>query len=213
MEKTRKTSKLILILLLVLIAGLSIGFAAFDRNLTIQSGAKVTPNPDGFSVVFSAEQNSSTAGTTVTDGTYAEAVTIAANSTTLSGLTATFTEPGQTATWEFYAYNAGIYDAFLNDVTLGDIEYTIDPKYGTDENKVKEAIKGIKLQVKVNETTFTSSNDTVNTHTLEEKTGEKVVVTLSYEANSAIADGNFDVTIGDIVLGYDSIDTGIPAAE
>lgn len=215
MEKSRKTKKVILIVLLLLIVGLSIGFAAFGEDLTIRTGATVTPNPDGFAVVFSASKTEAIAGQTVTDGTYAQAANIEANSTTLPSvetekLSATFTEPGQTATWKFYSFNNGIYDAFLNDVTIGDI--TCTAKQGTDQSKVDEAAEGISVTVSVGGSTYTGKgNSAINGHSLAKNSGEEIVVTLKYAANSAIADGNFDVTVGDIILGYDSIDEGVTA--
>lgn len=207
MEKTRKTNKIIVVLLLILLAGLSIGFAAFEKDLTIKSGASVTPDPEGFAVVFSSSKTASSAGSVVTDGTYAQEATFDANTTTLTDLKANFTEPGQTATWTFYSFNAGMYDAFLNDVTLGAI--TCTAKLGTDQSKVDAAAEGIHVKVSVNETEFTTSNNAINNHLLKKGEGEEVTVTLSYDAGSAIADGNFDVTVGDIILGYDSIDVGV----
>ena len=207
MEKTRKTNKIILVLLLILIAGLSIGFAAFEKDLIIKSSASVTPNPDGFAVVFSASKTESVSGSVVTDGTYAQEATIGTNATVLSNLKASFTEPGQTATWKFYTFNAGQYDAFLNDVTLGQI--TCTAKEGTDQAKVDAAAEGISVKVSVNAVEFPASNSAVHNHTLRKSEGEEVIVTLTDASGSAIADGNFDVTVGDIILGYDSLDVGL----
>ncbi len=204
MEKSRKAKKSILIILLLLVVGLSIGFAAFTSNLTIRSSATVTPNPNTFKVVFSSSKTESAGGSAVTDGTYATGGTFAQNATTLEGLTATFTAPGQTATWELYSFNDGEFDAFLNSVTVGDI--TCEAKEGTDADKVAEAAKGIKISVAVNSETYNTTTNGITGHTLAKGTGEKVTVTLSYESGSAIADGDFNVKIGDIVLGYDSID-------
>ena len=204
MEKNRKAQKGILIVLLLVVVGLSIGFAAFTSTLKIQTTASVSTNPNTFSVVFSTSSTESVAGDPVYDGTYATGGTFQAGATTLSGLKASFTSPGQTATWKVYAYNAGEFDAFLNSVTLGEISYTA--KDGTDEEKVAEAVKGIKVTVKVGSTTYDATNASITDHELAKGAGEEVLVTLTYAAGSAIADGDFDVTVGDIILGYDSID-------
>lgn len=204
MEKSRKAKKSILIILLLLVVGLSIGFAAFTSNLTIKSSATVTPNPNTFKVVFSSSKTESAGGAATTDGTYGKGGTFAQNATTLEGLTATFTAPGQTATWTLNSFNAGEFDAFLNNVTVGTI--TCEAKDGTDATKVAEAAKGISISVKVGPATYTETTNTITGHTLPKGEGEEVVVTLTYAGGSAIADGDFDVKIGDIVLGYDSID-------
>ena len=203
MEKSRKTNKIILILLLVLIIGLSIGFAAYGRELKITTGATVQGDEAGFKVVFSTTQDEATAGTIEKDG-YAGALTIGADSTELKDFKATFTAPGQTATWNFYAYNDGKFDAFLNKVTVGEI--TATPKNGTDAAKVTEALKGISVKIEVGTSEFTETKELTATHELEIGKGEPVTLTIEYASNSAIADGDFDVTVGDIILHYNSVD-------
>ena len=204
MEKTRKMKKTILLVLLLVVVGLSIGFAAFSSNLTIRSSATVKPDASTFKVVFSASATESVGGSVVTDGNYASGGTFDANTTTLEGLTATFTEPGQVATWEIYSFNAGAYDGYLNTVTLGEI--TCSAKTGTTDSMVQEAAKGIKLKVSAGDAIYDATTEGISGHILEQGKGEKIVVTLTYQAGSAIADGDFEVSIGDIKLGYDSVD-------
>ena len=204
MEKSRKMNKAILIVLLLLVVGLSIGFAAFNSNLTIRSSATVKPDSSTFKVVFSSSATESTGGTVVTDGTYAKGGTFGTDTATLENLTAEFTAPGQTATWEVYAFNAGQFTAFLNSVTVGEI--VCEAKQNTDPAKVAAAAEGIKLKVDVGSSSYDETTEGINSHSLAKGVGEKVVVTLEYEHGSAIADGDFTVSIGDIILGYESID-------
>ena len=218
MEKSRKTNKLILVLLLLLIAGLSIGFAAFDKNLTISfSQSTVKPDKEGFSVVFSSS-NSDVATDAIVPSKSEDSVTgtnANISGTTLSGLSAVFQKPGQSVTWEVYAYNDGKYDAFFNDITLGKI--TCTAVEGTDQSKVDIAATGLVLTVTVGGETFsiTGAETTGKTetpaaeHKLKINNGEKVTVKLEFNANASntLADGDFNVTIGDIVLGYDSVNT------
>ena len=204
MEKSRKTNKLILILLLVLIIGLSIGFAAYGRELKITTSATVKGDEAGFKVVFSTAENAATHGKLEANGCAGE-VTIAENSIELSDVKATFTEPGQTATWSFYAFNDGKFDAFLNGVTIGEI--TATAKNGTDEEKVAEAVKGISVKLSVDSVDYTETkNPLTSTYKLPTNEGIPVVLTMTYAQNSAIADGDFDVSVGDIKLHYSSID-------
>lgn len=203
MEKERKNRKIILIVLLIAVLALSIGFAAFTSKLRIQSGATVTPDPTAFKVVFSSSATSSIEGTPIYGGK-ASGGTIDKGATTISGLNANFTAPGQEATWTFYAFNDGEYNAFLNAVTVGTISCIADE--GTDPVKVTEASKGIKLKVSVGGKEYTSSDNAIDSHGLTKNTGEQVIVTLTYEEGSTTVDGNFDVIIGDITLEYNSAD-------
>lgn len=202
MEKERKNKKIILIILLVLIILLSVGFALFASQLKIQLSATVSPDPNSFKVVFSSSPNESVAGQPIHGGT-ASGGTFGKDATTVSGLTATFTAPGQTATWKFYSFNSGEYDAFLNKVTLGEIVCTPN---GADPVKVEEAAKGLSVKVSVDGQEYAATNDGINGQSLAKGTGEEVVITLSFAAGSAPVDGNFNVSIGDITLEYNSAD-------
>lgn len=202
MEKERKNKKIILIILLILILLLSVGFAVFTVKLKIQSTASVSPDPNSFKVVFSSSLTSSLKGQPVYAGK-AEGGAFEKDATTISGLNANFTAPGQTATWKFYAYNDGEYDAFLNKVTLGEISCVPD---GADPAKVAEAQKGLNIIISVGGEMYVKTNDNINSHKLPKGTGEEIVVILQYLAGSAVTDGDFNVTIGDITLDYNSAD-------
>ena len=52
MEKNRKFKILSIVLLVMAIAGMTLGFAAFSTTLSISSSASVTPNRDSFGVKF-----------------------------------------------------------------------------------------------------------------------------------------------------------------
>lgn len=203
MEKSRKTKKMILIVLLLVVVALSIGFAAYSSTLTIQSSALVKGDPDAFSVVFSSSDTESIGGTPIYDGTYATGGTFEKSARILTDLSATFDAPNQTATWKVYAYNDGSFPAYLNGITVGSI--TCTAKDGTDQTKVDDAAKGIKLSVTVGQT-YTQTTNNITGHQLGIGHAEEVIVTLTYEDGSAIADGNFDVAIGDITLLYESVD-------
>lgn len=202
MEKSRKAKKIVLIVLLLLVIGLTIGFAAFVSELTISSSATVEGNANNFKVAFS-ESATEVTGSTSTIGENATAGGTFSG-TALSGLKAEFTAPGQTATWTVYAYNDGQFDAFLNDVTIGSI--TGKAGDGTTQSYVDEAVKGISISVKVGGASYSQTTTGLTSHKLEQGTGEEIIVTLTYAADSAIADGDFTVNIGDIKLNYESVD-------
>ena len=204
MKKDGNLKIITIVALIVAVIGLGVGFAAFSRTLTIQSRATVSPSSDTFKVGFSSSATSLEAGPAVTDGTYASGGTFQAGSTTLSDLTASFTAPGQTATWKVYAFNSGEYEAFLNEVYVGSI--TCTPKEGTDAAMVASACSSLDVSVKVGANTFETSNNSISAHRLAKGLGEEVLVSLSYESGGARADGDFDVALGNIYLFYGSVD-------
>lgn len=209
-----KGYKVIAIVALVLgVIGVTLGYAAFSSTLTITSSAEVRPDPNTFNVDFSSsntmvetnditpELNKTVAGFTATDATI--------NNTSdplISNLKATFTEPGQSATYSFYSYNAGEYVAYLESIVFSGTK-TCTAKEGTTQTLVDSACNGISLSVKVgSESATKTSVAKVTGHTLGVGAAEEVVVTISYDDGSALADGDFDVTLPDIVLTYDSVD-------
>lgn len=215
MERDRGTKIIAIVALCVAIVGLSVGFAAFSSNLTINSSAKVTPNASDFDVNFSTSNTSELDGTVNGVGTNsatAEDATIDnSDAPTITGLKANFTEPGQTVTYSFYAHNAGKYVAYLNNVTYSNVSGKTATKVctagiGTDATMVEAACNGIKVSVKVGSDTYTGSKDSITNHSLAIDAYEEVVVTIEYASSATRADGDFEVAFGDIVLTYDSVD-------
>ena len=206
--------------LVIGVMGLTIGFAAFSQTLTIKSAADVTPASNVLDIVFSTSKTAKAAGTvtptTTGTGVTADDATIDAAGTTISGLKAHFTEPGQTATYSFNVYNASAYVAYLNSVTFatasgGDSFKKCTAGTGTTQSYVDGACNGISVSVAVGDTspyTRTSTEGTVSSginHSLAATTGEAVTVTITYAAGSSEADGDFTVAFGDIKLGYSSV--------
>ena len=116
-------NKIMIIVVLLSIMGITIGFAAFTANLTISSSATVNPNASSFKVVFSNKSNSidtSDVTPTLTPTTLSANQGIIDNTTnpTITNLNVNFTEPGQKAVYSFYVYNAGEYTAYLNSITF-----------------------------------------------------------------------------------------------
>lgn len=240
-----RNSKVIAIVALCIgVVGLSLGFAAFSSTLTIKSSASVKPNADTFNVDFSSTTGSVVSGAVeatraiinaeggvVADAVVPEAFIASAasiNNTSnpeITGLNVVFTEPGQQATYKFYARNAGELTAYLNSLTF--TETTVGEVTGTkvctaatltDEEiaagatqatpaLVAQACNGISISVKVGkEANTTASIPTISGHDLAAGNEEEVTVTIKYAADAVRADGKFDVAFGDIVLVYDSLD-------
>ena len=216
MDRDRSTKVIAIVALCVAVFGLSVGFAAFSNDLTIKSEATVKPNASDFDVNFSSSDTSETDGTVTAtksnESVTAEPATISnADAPTISGIKVGFTEPGQSATYRFFAHNAGKYNAFLNNVTFknakdANANIACVAAEGTNANMVASACQGISIKVKVGTTTFVEPTPNITSHELPIDQYEPVEVTIEYASGAARADGDFQVNIGDIVLTYGSVD-------
>ena len=217
MEKNRGAKIIAIIALLVAVSGLSLGFAAFSNSLTITSGASVTPNSNTFNVDFS----SSNVSLETNDIVPVKSVStiIATNATidntsvpTISNLSATFTEPGQSVTYTFYAYNSGEYDAYLKTISYLNVVNSSSFKVctastGTNATLVQSACDSISVKVKAGSEAETNGTvASISGHKLEKGAFETITVTIDYAAGGARADGDFSVSFGEIALGYSSVD-------
>ena len=215
MEKNRGSRVIAIIALIVAVLGLTIGFAAFSSTLNISSSANVKPNAETFKVLFSSSNTSLetekiTGKTTATSGvTVGEASIVNTGTTpTISGLTAGFTEPGTSVTYEFYVHNAGEYEAYLKSINYANVNGKNNPKVctavdteNTTSSLVSKACEDITLTVKVGEQTVTGTETNMN-QLLIRKNFTPVTVTINYADNGNRADGDFNVEFGDISFTY-----------
>lgn len=199
-ENTGKT--VALAALAVSVIGLGVGFAAFSRTLTLQSSATVKPSDDTFSVKFNAA-----GGTVAPTTTGATGSTATVTDTTVSGMKAAFTAPGQSVTYTVPVLNDGEYVAYLNSINYASGVSCTAGSSATD-SLVQAACSGIEVSVKAgSDAAVTTSKTSITGHTLAAKSGtEDVVITISYKEGSSRADGDFTVAIGDITLDYGSAD-------
>ena len=211
--KIRKKQMTMFIIAIVGVFAISIGFAAFSSTLRISSQASVTPNSNTFSVVFSSDENSlKTDAVAANPSNLGDPATIDNSSNpTISGLNAKFTAPNQSVTYTFYARNTGEFLAYLNYITFTNVEGASSNKVctasdGTSQALVDQACNGISMSVKVGTLDpVTTSQSSIQNHTLATNTSEVVTVTISYAENAALADGAFNVSFGDVSLIYSSI--------
>ena len=166
-------------------------------------------------------------------GATTASITASNTASTISGVHAYFTEPGQRVTYTFKVSNLGSYRAYLKSVTFmgatteqGGTQGSNSSIYcvpGEDEDHIvtnldpansgTSACAGISYNIQIGDgaqsetmTTY-SSNTTVQDSTgLAPSNGEAtVVVTITYANGATRADGPFTVNFGDIVVGYSSI--------
>lgn len=215
MEKDRSSKTLAIIALVVAVAGLSLGFAAFASNLEISPSADVTPDDSTFKVVFT-ESNPVNVGddnkiTPELTGATAEDAEISGE-TTLTGINAHFTAPNQTVTYRLYAHNAGELKAYLNAITFSKEKPVCTAKEGAKgatQATVNTACANISIKVSVGDTTnIQGTTDLRNTHELAVDGYEEVVVEIHYGGTKEQqADGDFTVDFGNITLEYNATGT------
>lgn len=217
MERNKKTKVIAIVALIVGVIGLSIGFASFSSILNVQSSANVKPYNSTMNVIFSsaeskAEVTEITPVVTPNSLVATNGIIDNSNDPTISNLSATFTEPGQTAVYKFYAYNAGELNSFLKrivfeNVTVQNATKVCTASAGTSDELVQKACEKISVKVKVgNELETSTGKASITGHTLAKENGEAVVITLEYEAGTNRADGDFNVAFGNITLNYSSAD-------
>ncbi len=221
-KKNNNNNKVIIILcLLAIVVSLSIGFSVFSNNLIIKQGATVTPDPSDFKVLFSSSKDSLQTNTITPNGNHNATATPAIidnkdpTHPKITGIKATFTGPDQSADYIFYVRNEGDYVAYLKSINIG--AKTCTAKQGTSQDLVDEACKTINLTMSVGEGgsdnplyDLHTTKDNITSHPLEKNASERIYVWIGYSRNypnGPVADGDFDVTFGDITLTYSTTDS------
>lgn len=216
MEKNKGSKIIAIVALVVAVFGLTLGFAAFSNTLTISSSAYVSPSSDNFKINFSTSSTSATSTGNVTGSPTgaATAGTATLAGTTVSGIKANLTAPGETVSYTFYTHNTGEYDAFLNSITFENVAGQSAPKVcaavdqaNTTASLVSAACEDISISVKVgSDAAVSGSKATISNHKLLKTANEAIIVTITYAANGDRADGAFNVSFGDLKLVYGTVD-------
>ena len=224
MQSKDRTYQVIAIVALVIgVCALTVGFAAFATNLTISSSAEVVPS-SVLDVVFSTSNSSAVTGTvagTASGETGASGSTATLAATTVTGIKANFTKPGQKVTYTFNVYNNSAFTGYLTGITFKDVTgenapKVCAPKSGSTNPATTgyaDACNGITLKLTVGNagalangvTTSQTAANIGDATGLAASASYPVVVEVEYAAGSAEADGDFTVSFGDIVLSYSSV--------
>jgi hypothetical protein len=215
-NKIGKRKKITIVILCLIVIGLTIGYATFYSELNISPYAIVRPNQATFSVLFSKSSDSTdTSGVVPTVVGDVEASTAKINNNgdpTISRMNIIFSEPGQSVTYTFYARNVGEYKAFLNNVIfensdLGDSFKVCSSIEGTNQSDVDNACNYIKVSLEIGDNSSYTETEKVSNHELDINKSEKIVLTVSYDANDNVVNGDFTVDFGLITLVYSTIGT------
>ena len=215
MERQRKTKVMFMLALMLVIVGMSLGFAAFSATLNISSSASVTPDSGSFYLGFYPSTtpmlDDALIAPTTSGGATGSSVTLSSGSTTISGLTANFTEPGQTITYNFYVGNESEYDAYLRGIEFLNVNGASSNKVCTAGNGatislVESACNAISMTVNVNGTTATSTDTAISVNSVPKGVYVPVTITLTYASDGARADGPFNVSFGGVELDFSTVD-------
>ena len=203
--RVNKTKYFLVVGVLLAVAGVTLGFAAFSNTLTIQSSATVTPDASTFSVKFSSSGTELLENSIEPDIYYAEAITsipIATNATInnvgnpkLTNISVTLTEPGQTIFYQFYVHNAGEYKAYYDALSSTDtptVTCTIPEGSTATPSLVEKACEGIVVQY------------VESTYELEPGAFGYEQLVIDYSSEGVRADGEFNVEIGDVEIVWSS---------
>ena len=115
MEKERGAKVIAVIALLVAVAGLTIGYAAYSSTLTINGTATV--DPANWNVKFAYTSGDSLTAETTGLATQTTAPTL--TDTAVSGFDVVLRAPGDSITYKFSVKNTGTLDATLGTYTMG----------------------------------------------------------------------------------------------
>jgi len=217
--------------LIIAIVGLSIGFAAFSNTLNISSTASVNPDASNLKVVFANNTDvnnlntnpvqvfSASTGASGTPGTINNE---AQNGPALTGLKASFTQPGQSVVYKLNVVNAGKLKAYLTDIVFGTtgnpaktVLCTVATKDSNNQDipvanqatdtLVQSACNGISISVKIGELDAKTASGSLNNLELNVAGYKEVIITISYASGSAYVDGPMNVAFGDIEINAASV--------
>lgn len=216
MEKQRNIKILSIIALVLAIAGMSLGFAAFSATLNISSSASVTPSSSDFKVVFSKakngvvnDENDTIYGQPHITSNGVTATVGHVGYTTISDLEVNFTSPGQYVEIDVFAHNKGKYDAYLRAINITNFDNGSYKKCSTTtatDALVQSACEGLKISLDIEGTTYDVGTTNISGHKLLMDNSEEVTIRIEYLGDSALADGPFTVEFGGISLDYSTVD-------
>ena len=215
MGDNRSYKIIAIVALMIGVVGVTLGYAAMERTLTINPAAEVNPSGLTFNVLFSDSNLSQSAnpvapqlsapanGFSATNGTITNG-----SAPTISGMTATFTEAGQSVTYTFYAHNDSAYVAYLKSIIFTGTQ-SCTAGENTTQSMVTEACSDIVMNVQVHDLAATSvSVPTISGHGLSAGEFEEIVLTITYAPNgtATLVDGDFTVTLPSVALKYATAD-------
>ena len=218
MERQRKYKMFSIVALMFAVIGLSVGFAAFSKVLTINASATVTPNEDDFNIVPSGSSTDATVTTitpVLTGGATSETAEIIkdGNKFTLDS-TVNFSAPGQSAKYTIYLHNLSDYVAYLKSIKFGTVGTsglkkvcTADVEGEIDSTKLEQICEQINLslvvQMGINQfATISEDVSFTNEAALDKGLVASGKITISYPEDAPRVDSPFSIQFGSIEFTY-----------
>lgn len=178
MEKRDNGFKIIAVIALVIaVAGLSIAYASFTANLTIDGTATVSSN---WNIKWTSLTSNDTGYATAGD------LTIGTGAQTINGTIGNLVAPGDSITWSWKVENQGNINAELTGLTLTDIScspVTGGSSEATDE-EAAALCDDLSLQFDYDSDDNISALSSVTDKSLAANGAKDVVMTLTYDLSS-----------------------------
>ena len=229
MEKARQVKILSIVALVIAIAGMTLGFAAFSTTLSISSSAIVTPNSDDFKIKvygfkdatvitdsierwqFSDGDLSDSYGVAIENDAIGMNASIDNNLHIISNLKVLFENKPGNVVYAFVIKNEGKYDAYLDlsNMVSEDGGYllakilknTCTSDGDATASLVEKACKGINATVGIIDQTTGDGKFITSDHYLVPAGGIDVLA-LNIDYSGPYADGPFEVEFEDFQLKF-----------
>ena len=196
MEKERGAKVIAVIALLVAVAGLTIGYAAYSSTLTVNGTANV--DPADWNVKFAYTTGSSL--TAEATGNAVEVTAPTLSDTAVSGFDVTLKAPGDSITYKFSVKNTGSLDATLGTFTMGTLSCAPNDGSSITQEDATKLCNELQYTLK-----YADNSEITTGTTLEKTTGSKdLVLSLVWPESSTLkVTDDVKVTIGATTLIYD----------
>ncbi len=219
MEKDRRFRVISVVALVLAIAGISIGFAAFSRDLEIDTITGNINPADTFDVRFGKTTGTQTTGTITGTGTGSATGTATIDTGGLiTNIVANFVNPGDSVVFNFFATNNSTFIAYLNSINFVENApvCAATAENGASSTTVSSICDDFEISINVggeSETTASNYTDvaTITGNSIAKKVDSTmysapITLTLTYKSTGDYADGGVTVTFGSIVLTYSTVD-------
>lgn len=215
MEKERGSKVLAVIALVVGLVGLSLGFASFSKELTIDAPTGDVTQVNTLNVHFVEGSVNADVLAGTTPAVSGDVATV--SGTSITGLRATFQQKGDKIQYVFQVKNDATYPAYLNAITFSKDVPTCVAKSGDGVNPPSVDVAALCGQLVDMDVEVVNNEDpadsqlvsgtkaSIDGHVLGAGKVETVKVTLEYVGDMD-SDGDFTVDFGTVTLTYGSVD-------
>ena len=237
MEKNNGGKLIAVIALVVAIAGLSLGFAAFSTSLKIDTAAQVSGDTNwnvGFSIDGSNIANVTTASQKSANNSNPGVIDVTKYTISQNTNATLAATENSSVSYNLHILNKGTLDAYLESVNFNNMSMTcsnattsglIEGVSGAGTTKSgnsstilpEDCAKMIKVELSIDGTKYEETTSNITGKIIPKTAGSNsvpVVLTISYKndaAAKAVADnldGDIIVNIGSITVSYTSTNTG-----